>query len=77
MAGSSQTRVPEARLLVVDESRRTGGISEGLVTALLEAGFDGRLARVTSADPADHPGLPASLAIPREPAAEPALAAVA
>jgi 2-oxoisovalerate dehydrogenase E1 component len=38
------------RLLIVDETRRTGGISEGLVTGVLESGFDGRLARVTSRD---------------------------
>jgi 2-oxoisovalerate dehydrogenase E1 component len=38
------------RLLIVDETRRSGAVSEGLVTALLEAGFSGRLARVTSHD---------------------------
>jgi 2-oxoisovalerate dehydrogenase E1 component len=38
------------RLLIVDETRRTGGVSEGLVTGVLEAGYDGRLARVTSRD---------------------------
>jgi 2-oxoisovalerate dehydrogenase E1 component len=38
------------RLLIVDETRRTGGISEGLVTAMLEAGFDGRMMRLTSDD---------------------------
>ena len=38
------------KLLVVDETRRSGAVSEGLVTALLEAGFSGRLARVTSHD---------------------------
>ena len=38
------------RLLVVDETRATGGVSEGLVTGLLEAGFDGRLARIASDD---------------------------
>jgi 2-oxoisovalerate dehydrogenase E1 component len=38
------------RLLVVDEGRATGGVSEGLVTGLLEAGYAGRLARVTSDD---------------------------
>ena len=36
------------RLLIVDETRRIGGVSEGLVTGVLEAGFGGRLARVTS-----------------------------
>jgi 2-oxoisovalerate dehydrogenase E1 component len=38
------------RLLIVDECRRSGGIAEGLVTGLLEAGFDGKLARVTGKD---------------------------
>ncbi|NMN93706.1 thiamine pyrophosphate-dependent enzyme [Antrihabitans stalactiti] len=38
------------RVLVVDETRRSGGVSEGVVTALLDAGFDGRIARVTSED---------------------------
>ena len=38
------------RVLVVDETRRTGGVSEGVVAALIDAGFDGRLARVASKD---------------------------
>jgi 2-oxoisovalerate dehydrogenase E1 component len=38
------------RLLVVDETRATGGISEGLITGLLEAGYDGRLARIAADD---------------------------
>jgi 2-oxoisovalerate dehydrogenase E1 component len=38
------------RVLVVDETRRTGGVSEGIVTALVDAGFDGRIARVASKD---------------------------
>ncbi len=38
------------RLLIVDETRRTGGISESLVTGVLESGFDGKLARVTARD---------------------------
>jgi 2-oxoisovalerate dehydrogenase E1 component len=38
------------RLLVVDETRRSGGVSEGLITGLLEAGFAGKLARVTAED---------------------------
>jgi 2-oxoisovalerate dehydrogenase E1 component len=37
-------------VLVVDETRRTGGVSEGVVTALVDAGYDGRLARVASED---------------------------
>ena len=38
------------RLLIVDENRRTGGVSESLVTGMLESGFDGRLVRVTARD---------------------------
>jgi len=38
------------RVLVVDETRRTGGVSEAVVAALVDAGYDGALARVTSAD---------------------------
>ena len=37
-------------VLVVDETRRTGGVSEGVVTALVDAGFDGRVRRVASKD---------------------------
>ncbi|MHB1244113.1 MAG: thiamine pyrophosphate-dependent enzyme [Gaiellaceae bacterium] len=38
------------RVLVVDETRRTGGVSEGVVTALVDAGFEGRIARAASKD---------------------------
>ncbi|NLG21608.1 MAG: MFS transporter [Actinomycetales bacterium] len=38
------------RVLVVDETRRTGGVSEGVVTALVDHRFDGTVARVTSED---------------------------
>ncbi len=38
------------RVLVVDETRRTGGVSEGVLAALVDAGFDGRVARVASKD---------------------------
>jgi 2-oxoisovalerate dehydrogenase E1 component len=38
------------RVLVVDETRRTGGVSEGVLAALVDAGFDGRMARVASKD---------------------------
>ncbi len=38
------------RVLVVDETRRTGGVSEGIVAALVDAEFDGQVARVASAD---------------------------
>jgi 2-oxoisovalerate dehydrogenase E1 component len=38
------------RVLVVDETRRSGGVAESVVTCLVEGGFAGRLARVTSHD---------------------------
>lgn len=38
------------RVLVVDETRRSGGVSEGVLAALVDAGFGGRMARVTSKD---------------------------
>lgn len=38
------------KVLIADETRRTGGVSESIVAELLDAGFTGRIARVTSAD---------------------------
>lgn len=38
------------RVLVADETRATGGVSEGVITALVDAGFTGPMARVASAD---------------------------
>ncbi len=38
------------RTLIVDETRRTGGVGEGIVAELLEAGYGGRLSRVASKD---------------------------
>ena len=38
------------RVLVVDETRQSGGVSEGVIAQLADAGYRGRLARVTSAD---------------------------
>ncbi|HZO77348.1 MAG TPA: transketolase C-terminal domain-containing protein [Solirubrobacteraceae bacterium] len=38
------------RVLIVDETRRSGGVSEGLVAALVDAHFDGSISRVTSED---------------------------
>jgi 2-oxoisovalerate dehydrogenase E1 component len=38
------------RVLVVDETRETGGVSEQVLTALVDARFDGHAARVSSAD---------------------------
>ncbi|MBL1076577.1 MFS transporter [Nocardia sp. 2] len=38
------------RVLIADETRRSGGVSEAVCAALLDAGFEGRIARVTSED---------------------------
>jgi 2-oxoisovalerate dehydrogenase E1 component len=38
------------RVLVADETRRTGGVSEGVLAALTDGGFRGPVARVTSED---------------------------
>ena len=38
------------RVLIADETRRTGGVSEGVITTLVDAGFTGRIARVASQD---------------------------
>ncbi len=38
------------RVLVVDETRRTGGVSEGVLAGLVDAGYEGRVARVASKD---------------------------
>ncbi len=38
------------RTLVVDETRRTGGVGEGVIAELLDHGYTGRLARVSSKD---------------------------
>jgi 2-oxoisovalerate dehydrogenase E1 component len=38
------------RVLVVDETRQTGGVSEGVLAALVDAGFEGHVARVASKD---------------------------
>ncbi len=38
------------RVLVVDETRQSGGVSESVVTALVDGGYRGRIERVTSKD---------------------------
>lgn len=38
------------RVLVVDETRRSGGVSEGVFAALLDHGFSGAIRRVTAMD---------------------------
>ena len=38
------------RVLVADETRRTGGVSEAVITSLVDAGFTGKITRVNSED---------------------------
>ncbi|STZ73394.1 branched-chain alpha-keto acid dehydrogenase E1 component [Mycolicibacterium fortuitum] len=38
------------RVLIVDETRRTGGVGEGVLAELLDHGFTGAVQRVASAD---------------------------
>jgi 2-oxoisovalerate dehydrogenase E1 component len=38
------------RVLVVDETRRTGGVAEGVITALADEGFTGIVRRVAGED---------------------------
>ena len=38
------------RVLIADETRRSGGVSEAVVAALADGGFGGPVARVTSED---------------------------
>ncbi len=38
------------RVLVVDETRHSGGVGEGVLAALVDGGFTGRMARVASQD---------------------------
>ncbi|WP_431955401.1 thiamine pyrophosphate-dependent enzyme [Nocardia lijiangensis] len=38
------------RVLIADETRHSGGVSESVCAALIDAGFTGRVARVTSVD---------------------------
>ena len=38
------------RVLVVDETRRSAGVSEGVLAALVDGGFTGTMSRVTSKD---------------------------
>ena len=58
------------RVLVVDETRRTGGVSEGVVTALVDAGYQGLISRVTSEDSFIPLGPAASAVLLDEPTIE-------
>jgi 2-oxoisovalerate dehydrogenase E1 component len=54
------------RVLVVDETRRSGGVSEAVVTALVDGGFGGAIRRVTSADSFIPLGAAANLVLLQE-----------
>jgi 2-oxoisovalerate dehydrogenase E1 component len=45
-----QAAAATGRVLVVDETRRSAGVGEGVLAALVENGFDGPMARVASSD---------------------------
>jgi 2-oxoisovalerate dehydrogenase E1 component len=50
VAALAREAAATGRVLVVDETRRSGGVAEAVIAALIEAGFRGPLARVCSAD---------------------------
>jgi 2-oxoisovalerate dehydrogenase E1 component len=58
------------RVLVADETRRTGGVAEGVLAALADAGFTGRVRRVASEDSFIPLGDAASLVLMSEAAIE-------
>jgi 2-oxoisovalerate dehydrogenase E1 component len=59
-----------SRVLVVDETRHSGGVSEGVIATLVDGGFRGRIARVTAADSFVPLGDAASLVLVSEPEIE-------
>jgi 2-oxoisovalerate dehydrogenase E1 component len=64
------------RVLIVDETRRSGGVSEGVIAALADAGFGGRVARVAALDSFIPLGPAASLVLVSETGIEKAAAAL-
>lgn len=50
VADMIEAALRSGRVLVVDETRRTGGVGEGVVAELVDAGFGGTIRRVTSKD---------------------------
>jgi len=58
------------RVLIVDETRRSGGVSEGVLAALADAGFGGRVTRVAAADSYVPLGDAANLVLVTEPEIE-------
>jgi 2-oxoisovalerate dehydrogenase E1 component len=65
-----QESAATGRVLIVDETRRSGGVSEGIVTALVDGGFRGAIERVTSADSFIPLGDAARLVLLDEPTVE-------
>jgi 2-oxoisovalerate dehydrogenase E1 component len=51
------------RVLVVDETRRSGGVGEGIVAELIDAGFGGRIKRIAARDSFVPLGAAASLVL--------------
>lgn len=65
------------RVLVVDETRRSGGVGEAVVAALVDGGYAGRVALVASRDSLVPLGPAASAVLVPEPDVVAALAALA
>jgi 2-oxoisovalerate dehydrogenase E1 component len=61
------------RVLVVDETRRSGGVAEGVLAALIDGGYGGRMRRVTSKDSFIPLGDAAKLVLLSEPEIEAAI----
>jgi 2-oxoisovalerate dehydrogenase E1 component len=58
------------RVLIVDETRRTAGVGEGIVTALVDARYRGTISRVASEDSLVPLGQAASAVLLDEPTIE-------
>jgi len=58
------------RLLVVDETRRSGGVSEGVLAGMVDAGFTGAMARVCAEDSFVPLGAAADLVLLQQPDVE-------
>jgi 2-oxoisovalerate dehydrogenase E1 component len=65
------------KVLVVDETRRTGGVSEAILTSLVDGGYEGKMRRVTSEDCFIPLGDAANLVLLQENAIEEAALALA
>lgn len=50
VAGIAETAAATGRVLVVDETRRSGGVGEGVLAALVDGGYVGVARRVASVD---------------------------